>query len=42
MKIKICPVCREYLNQTEEEEWCSTCDYSIYIKQYPKNFWGEE
>jgi uncharacterized Zn finger protein (UPF0148 family) len=39
MKPKLCPICKEYLNETDGEEWCSHCDYSIYIKQ-PK-FWGE-
>ena len=39
MKLKLCPICKEYLNETEDEEWCSKCDYFIFIEQkQPKTF----
>jgi hypothetical protein len=43
MKLKSCPVCDCWLNELEDEAWCSNpeCDYEYYIKQYPTNK-GEE
>ena len=44
MKLKLCPICKEYLNETEEEEWCSNidCDYIYFKEQQVRTFKGEE
>ena len=38
MKLKSCPVCDCWLNELEEEEWCSNpeCDYEYCWSTYPK------
>lgn len=44
MKLKCCPLCKEYLNETDVEEWCSNpeCDYETSLRPLPKNFWRDD
>lgn len=36
-KPKVCPVCKEYLNEDKQEYWCSYCDH-VEGKQISPNW----